>query len=58
MERYRSTGQSPQWAAAPTEKEEEDAEVNQGWPRCEGPWNISDSMSVQPSVCQTERKEY
>jgi hypothetical protein len=39
-------------------KEEEDAEVNQGWPRCEGPWNISDSMSVQPSVCQTQRKEY
>jgi hypothetical protein len=35
-----------------------DAEVYQGWPRSEGPWNISDSMSVQPSVCQTEQKEY
>jgi len=35
-----------------------DTEVYQEWPRCEGPWNISDPMSVQPSVCQTEWKWY
>jgi len=35
-----------------------DAAVYQGWPRCGVPWNISDQMSVRPTICQKERKEY
>jgi hypothetical protein len=34
MERYCSTGQSPQWAVAPTEEEEEELKYSEG---CKAP---------------------